>query len=53
MRRESVTGELQAVFARVSGLLLTEHVAGPAIAKIAQAALESIPGSIGAGATPH
>lgn len=51
MRRESVTGELQAVFARVSGLLLTEHVAGPAIAKIAQAAFESIPGSIGAGAT--
>lgn len=51
MRRESVTGELQAVFARVSGLLLTEHVAGPAIAKIAQAAFESIPGSVGAGAT--
>ena len=51
MRRESVTGELHAVFARVSGLLLTEHVAGPAIAKIAQAAFESIPGSIGAGAT--
>jgi GAF domain-containing protein len=51
MRRESVTGELQAVFARVSGLLLTEHVAGPAIAKIAQAAFETIPGSIGAGAT--
>jgi hypothetical protein len=35
----------------VSGLLLTERVAGPAIANIAQAALESIPGSIGAGAT--
>jgi GAF domain-containing protein len=51
MRRESVTGQLHAVFARVSGMLLTEHVAGPAIGKIAQAALESIPGSIGAGAT--
>lgn len=51
MRRESVTGQLQTVFARVSGLLLTERVAGPAIARIAQAAFESIPGSIGAGAT--
>ncbi|HJW01201.1 MAG TPA: GAF and ANTAR domain-containing protein [Arthrobacter sp.] len=51
MRRESVTGELQAVFARISGLLLTEHVAGPAITKIAQAAFENTPGSIGAGAT--
>lgn len=51
MRRESVTGELQAAFARVSGLLLTDQVAGPAIARIAQAAYESIPGSSGAGAT--
>jgi hypothetical protein len=39
------------VFARVSGLLLTDQVAGPAIARIAQAAYESIPGSLGAGAT--
>ena len=51
MRRESVSGELHAVFARVSGLLLTEPVAGPAIAKIAQAAYQSMPASIGAGAT--
>lgn len=50
-RREPVTGELRAVFARVSGLLLTEQVAGSAIAKIARAALEGIPGSVGAGAT--
>jgi GAF domain-containing protein len=51
MPRESNTGELQTVFARVSGLLLTDQVAGPAIARIARAALESIPGSLGAGAT--
>jgi AmiR/NasT family two-component response regulator len=51
MPRESDTGELQTVFARVSGLLLTDQVAGPAIARIAQAACESIPGSLGAGAT--
>ena len=51
MRNESETGELQAVFAHASGPLLTDQVAGPAIARIAQAAHESIPGSLGAGAT--
>ncbi|HYH75915.1 MAG TPA: GAF and ANTAR domain-containing protein [Arthrobacter sp.] len=51
MPKESDIGELPMVFARVSGLLLADHVAGPAIARIAQAAFESIPGSLGAGAT--
>lgn len=44
-------GELPAVFARMSGLLLTEWVAGPAVARIAQVAKETIPGAEGAGAT--
>jgi GAF domain-containing protein len=46
-----MAGELSSMFARASGLLLTEQIVGPAIAKLAWAAQESLPGSSGAGAT--
>ncbi|WP_177235978.1 GAF and ANTAR domain-containing protein [Arthrobacter sp. ov118] len=43
--------ELPEIFARVSGLLLTEPVVDQAVAKIAQAAHQSLAGSVGAGGT--
>ena len=45
-----MAGELPEIFARVAGLLLTEPVVDRAVANLAQAAHESLPGSVGAGA---
>ena len=46
-----MAGELPEIFARVAGLLLTEPVVDRAVANLAQAAHESLPGSVGAGGT--
>lgn len=46
-----MAGELPEIFARVTGLLLTEPVVDRAVANIAQAAHQSLPGSVGAGGT--
>lgn len=43
--------ELSTVFARVNGMLLTEETVGHAVELLAQAAKETIPGTIGAGVT--
>ncbi|WP_314194692.1 GAF and ANTAR domain-containing protein [uncultured Arthrobacter sp.] len=50
-RKHPVAGELPEIFARVTGLLLTAPAVGQAVANIAQAAHESLAGSVGAGAT--
>src|SRR3954452_2033601 len=46
-----MAGELPEIFARVTGLLLTEPVVDHVVANIAQAAHQSLAGSVGAGAT--
>jgi GAF domain-containing protein len=46
-----MAGELPEIFARVTGLLLAESVVDRAVANIAQAAHQSLVGSVGAGVT--
>jgi GAF domain-containing protein len=50
-RKHHTAGELPEIFARVAGLLLTEPVVDRAVANIAQAAHETLTGSVGAGGT--
>lgn len=50
-RQHSTAGELPEIFARVTGLLLAEPVIDRAVANIAQAAHQSLKGSVGAGGT--
>ena len=50
-RNNPLAAELPDIFAWVSGLLLTEPVVDRAVASLAQAAHESLPGSVGAGGT--
>ena len=55
-QKHRLAGELPEIFARVTGLLLTEPVVDRAVANIARAAHESLAGSVGAGGTlidPH
>ena len=50
-QKHQKAGELPDIFARVAGLLLTEPVVDRAVANIAQAAHETLAGSVGAGGT--